>query len=199
MPLGTMTELLILSIGGWSAQRINGEGALLRPVTDMKDEPPKVEMVAIEKPADANIVIGQTHFIKSAEDLYEAMVNSVPGVKFGVAFCEASGPRLVRVEGNDDELKRCATENAMRVGAGHTFFVVMRNAFPVNVLQRIREVPEVCSIFCATANEVVILVAESSKGRGIIGVIDGQPPLGVETDSDAKERKEFLRKIGYKR
>lgn len=165
----------------------------------MKDEPPKVEMVAIEKPADANIVIGQTHFIKSAEDLYEAMVNSVPGVKFGVAFCEASGPRLVRVEGNDDELKRCATENAMRVGAGHTFFVVMRNAFPVNVLQRIREVPEVCSIFCATANEVVILVAESSKGRGIIGVIDGQPPLGVETDSDAKERKEFLRKIGYKR
>jgi len=165
----------------------------------MKDEPPKVEMVAIEKPADANIVIGQTHFIKSAEDLYEAMVNSVPGVKFGVAFCEASGPRLVRVEGNDDELKRCATGNAMRVGAGHTFFVVMRNAFPVNVLQRIREVPEVCSIFCATANEVVILVAESSNGRGIIGVIDGQPPLGVETDSDAKERKEFLRKIGYKR
>lgn len=165
----------------------------------MKDESPKVEMVAIEKPTDANIVIGQTHFIKSAEDLYEAMINSVPGVKFGVAFCEASGPRLVRVEGNDEELKRCATENAMRVGAGHTFFVVMRNAFPVNVLQRIREVPEVCSIFCATANEVVILVAESSKGRGIIGVIDGQPPLGVETDSDAKERKEFLRKIGYKR
>jgi adenosine/AMP kinase len=165
----------------------------------MKGEPPKVEMVAIEKPVDANIVIGQTHFIKSAEDLYEAMVNSVPGVKFGVAFCEASGPRLVRVEGNDDELKRCATENAMRVAAGHTFFVVMRNAFPVNVLQRIREVPEVCNIFCATANEVVILVAESSNGRGIIGVIDGQPPLGVETDSDAKERKEFLRKIGYKR
>jgi len=171
----------------------------LRPVTGMKGDSPRIETVAIEKPADANIVIGQTHFIKSAEDLYEAMVNSVPSAKFGVAFCEASGPRLVRVEGNDDELKRCATENALRVGAGHTFFVVMRNAFPVNVLQRIREAPEVCNVFCATANEVAVVVAESSKGRGIIGVIDGQPPLGVETDNDAKERKEFLRKIGYKR
>jgi len=171
----------------------------LRPVTGMKGDSPRIETVAIEKPADANIVIGQTHFIKSAEDLYEAMVNSVPSAKFGVAFCEASGPRLVRVEGNDDELKRCATENALRVGAGHTFFVVMRDAFPVNVLQRIREAPEVCNVFCATANEVAVVVAESSKGRGIIGVIDGQPPLGVETDNDAKERKEFLRKIGYKR
>ena len=171
----------------------------MRPVTGMKGEPPRIEMVAIEKPSDANIIIGQTHFIKSAEDLYEAMINSVPGVKFGVAFCEASGPRLVRSEGNDDELKGCAVDNALRVGAGHTFFVVMRNAFPVNVLQRIRDVPEVCSIFCATANDVAVVVAESSKGRGIIGVIDGQQPLGVETDSDAKERKEFLRKIGYKR
>jgi adenosine/AMP kinase len=165
----------------------------------MKGEPPKIELVAIEKPVDTNVIIGQTHFIKSAEDLYEAMVNSVPGARFGVSFSEASGPRLVRVEGNDDELKRCASENAMRVGAGHTFFVVMRDAFPVNVLQRIRDVPEVCSIFCATANDVSVVVAESSKGRGIIGVIDGQPPLGVESDSDAKERKEFLRKIGYKR
>jgi len=166
---------------------------------EMKGESLKIETVPIEKPAETNIVIGQTHFIKSAEDLYEAMVNSVPGVKFGLAFCEASGPRLVRVEGNDDELRRCATDNALRVGAGHTFFVVMRNAFPVNVLPRIRDVPEVCSIFCATANDVAVVVAESSKGRGIIGVIDGQPPLDVETDSDAKERKEFLRKIGYKR
>jgi len=171
----------------------------LRAVKGMKGESPRIELVPIEKPADANVVIGQTHFIKSAEDLYEAMVNSVPGVKFGVAFCEASGPRLVRVEGNDDELKDCASENAKRVGAGHTFFVVMRNAFPVNVLTRIRDVPEVCTVFCATANDVAVVVAESSKGRGIIGVIDGQPPLGVETDSDAKERKEFLRKIGYKR
>ncbi len=165
----------------------------------MKGESPRIETVAIQKPADSNIVIGQTHFIKSAEDLYEAMVNSVPGVKFGVAFSEASGPRLVRAEGNDDELRKCAIDNAMRVGAGHTFYVVMRNAFPVNVLQRIKDVPEVCGIFCATANDVSVVVAESSNGRGIIGVIDGQPPLGVETDSDAKERKEFLRKIGYKR
>jgi hypothetical protein len=165
----------------------------------VKAEAPRLELVPIEKPADANVVIGQTHFIKSAEDLYEAMINSVPGVRFGVAFCEASGLRLVRIEGNDEELRRCATENAIRVGAGHTFFVVMRNAFPVNVLQRIKDVPEVCSIFCATANDVTVVVAESSKGRGIIGVIDGQPPLGVETDNDAKERKEFLRKIGYKR
>lgn len=165
----------------------------------MKGEAVRTEIVPIRKPEDANIVIGQTHFIKSAEDLYEAMVNSVPGARFGVAFCEASGPRLVRVEGNDQELMACAAENAMRVGAGHTFFVVMRNAYPVNVLYRIKQVPEVCTIFCATANEVEIAVAESSRGRGIIGVIDGQPPLGVETDSDAKERKEFLRKIGYKR
>ncbi|MDD1746311.1 MAG: adenosine-specific kinase, partial [Methanomassiliicoccales archaeon] len=182
-----------------SAQRINGEGALLRPVKGMKDEPPRIELVPIEKPGDANIIIGQTHFIKSTEDLYEAMVNSVPGVRFGVAFCEASGPRLIRIEGNDDELRKCATENAKKVGAGHAFFVVMRNAFPVNVLPRIRDVAEVCTVFCATANDVEVMVAESSRGRGIIGVIDGQPPLGVETDSDAKERKEFLRKIGYKR
>jgi adenosine/AMP kinase len=164
----------------------------------MKGEPPKIELVTIEKPVDTNVIIGQTHFIKSAEDLYEAMVNSVPGARFGVAFSEASGPRLVRVEvrhGSSDAPPR----TTMRVGAGHTFFVVMRDAFPVNVLQRIRDVPEVCSIFCATANDVSVVVAESSKGRGIIGVIDGQPPLGVESDSDAKERKEFLRKIGYKR
>ncbi len=165
----------------------------------MKGESPRIETVAIEKPADSNIVIGQTHFIKSAEDLYEAMVNAVPGVKFGVAFSEASGPRLVRAEGNDDELRKCAIDNAMRVDAGHTFYVVMRNAFPVNVLQRIKDVPEVCGVFCATANDVSVVVAESSNGRGVIGVIDGQPPLGVETDSDAKERKEFLRKLGYKR
>jgi hypothetical protein len=165
----------------------------------MKGESVGIEAVAIQKPPDTNIVIGQTHFIKSAEDLYEAMVNSVPGARFGVAFCEASGPRLVRVEGNDDELKACAADNAQRVGAGHSFFVVMRNAYPVNVLYRIKQVPEVCTVFCATANDLEVLVAESSRGRGIIGVIDGQPPLGVETDSDAKERKEFLRKIGYKR
>jgi uncharacterized protein len=159
----------------------------------------KTEIVAIEKPDDANIIIGQTHFIKSAEDLYEAMVNSVPGIKFGVAFCEASGPRLVRVEGNDDQLRSCAAGNAMQIGAGHVFVAVIRNAFPLNVLNRIKEVPEVCTVFCATANRVEVVVAESSWGRGIIGVIDGQSPLGVENDEHAKERKEFLRKIGYKR
>jgi hypothetical protein len=159
----------------------------------------RMEIVAIDKPADTNIVIGQTHFIKSAEDLWEAMVNSVPGVEFGVAFCEASGPRLVRVEGNDEGLRACAAQNASRIGAGHTFVVVMRDAYPINVLNRLKQVPEVCNIFCATANELEVVVAETSKGRGIMGVIDGQPPLGVETDDDAKERKEFLRKIGYKR
>ena len=159
----------------------------------------KTEAVRIEKPSDANIIIGQTHFIKSVEDLYEAMVNSVPGIKFGIAFNEASGPRLVRADGNDDDLKRCAVENAGRIGAGHAFVVVIRNAYPVNVLNRIKDVAEVCSIFCATANDLEVVVAESPLGRGIIGVIDGQPPLGVETDEDAKERKEFLRKIGYKR
>lgn len=159
----------------------------------------KTEAIRIEKPSDANIIIGQTHFIKSVEDLYEAMVNSVPGIKFGIAFNEASGPRLVRAEGNEEDLKRCAVENAGRIGAGHAFVVVIRNAYPVNVLNRIKDVAEVCSIFCATANDLEVVVAESPLGRGIIGVIDGQPPLGVETDEDAKERKEFLRKIGYKR
>jgi hypothetical protein len=159
----------------------------------------KTEAVRIEKPSDANIIIGQTHFIKSVEDLYEAMVSSVPGIKFGIAFNEGSGPRLVRAEGNEEDLKRCAVENARRIGAGHAFVVVIRNAYPVNVLNRIKDVAEVCSIFCATANDLEVVVAESSLGRGIIGVIDGQPPLGVETDEDAKERKEFLRKIGYKR
>lgn len=159
----------------------------------------KTEAVRIEKPSDANIIIGQTHFIKSVEDLYEAMVNSVPGIKFGIAFNEASGPRLVRAEGNEEDLKRCAVENAGRIGAGHAFVVVIRHAYPVNVLNRIKDVAEVCSIFCATANDLEVIVVESPLGRGIIGVIDGQPPLGVETDEDAKERKEFLRKIGYKR
>jgi len=154
--------------------------------------------MSVEKPADANVIIGQSHFIKTVEDLYEAMVNSVPQVKFGLAFCEASGDRLVRVEGNDAELMDCAQRNALKVGAGHTFFIVMREAFPVNVLGRIKQVPEVCSIFCATANEVELVVAESALGRGIIGVIDGQMPVGVEGDEDVQKRRGFLRKIGYK-
>ena len=159
----------------------------------------ETEGVPVEIPPDCNIIIGQAHFIKTAEDLYEAMVNSTPSAKFGIAFCEASGPRLVRVEGNDDELKRVAAENALRIGAGHTFVVLLRNAFPVNVLGAIKAVPEVCSIFCATANELRVIVAKDGEGRGVIGVIDGKPPMGVENDENVKERREFLRKIGYKR
>jgi uncharacterized protein len=159
----------------------------------------ETEGVAVEIPQDCNVIIGQSHFIKTAEDLYEAMVNSVPSAKFGIAFCEASGPRLVRVEGNDEDLKRVAANNAMRIGAGHTFVVLLRNAFPVNVLGAIKAVPEVCSIFCATANELKVIVAKEGDGRGVIGVIDGKSPSGVEKDENIKERREFLRKIGYKR
>ena len=159
----------------------------------------ETEGVPVEIPPECNVIIGQSHFIKTAEDLYEAMVNSSPSAKFGIAFCEASGPRLVRVEGNDEELKRVAAKNAMRIGAGHTFVVLLKNAFPVNVLGAIKAVPEVCSIFCATANELQVVVAKDGGGRGIIGVIDGKSPMGVENDANVKERREFLRKIGYKR
>ena len=158
-----------------------------------------IEAVLIEKPDDANVIMGQTHFIKSVEDLYEAMVNSVPSMRFGIAFCEASQDRLVRVEGNDEELSRIASENAMRVGAGHFFIIVIRDAFPINLLGAIRSVPEVCSILCATANEVEVLVASTERGRGVIGVVDGQTPVGVESEEHVRTRKEFLRKIGYKR
>lgn len=154
--------------------------------------------VPVDKPADCNIIVGQSHFIKTAEDLYEAVVTSVPNAKFGVAFCEASGDRLVRIEGNDEDLKECAKRNALKVGAGHTFYVVLRGAYPINLLGRVKDVPEVCNIFCATANELEIVVAESALGRGIVGVIDGQMPVGVETDEDVQKRRGFLRKIGYK-
>lgn len=155
--------------------------------------------VRLEFPENANVIVGQTHFIKTAEDLYEAIVSSVPQARFGVAFCEASGPCLVRVEGNDDRLKKLAAENASRIGAGHTFVVILENAYPINVLNRIKDVQEVCTIFCATANPVDILVAENERGRGIVGVIDGEKPKGTESAKDAEDRKAFLRKIGYKR
>jgi adenosine/AMP kinase len=158
----------------------------------------RTETIELRKPGDANIIVGQSHFIKSAEDIYEALVNAVPGVKFGVAFCEASGDRLIRVEGNDDALKAAAIDNAQRIAAGHTFVVVMSGAFPINVLKNIKDVPEVCGIFCATANQADVLVMETERGRGIIGVIDGQTPLGVEGEEDVKKRREFLRRIGYK-
>ena len=159
----------------------------------------ELESVRLEFPSDANIVVGQTHFIKSVEDIYEAIVNTVPQAKFGVAFNEASGPCLTRVEGNDDELKQVAARMAQAVGAGHTFYVVVRQAFPINLTNAIQNVPEVCGIFCATANPVEVIVARSALGRGIMGVIDGSSPKGVEGPDDVTARHAFLRKIGYKR
>ena len=159
--------------------------------------------VEIATPDDVNIIIGQTHFIKSIEDLYEAMIGSVPGAQFGIAFCEASGPCKIRAEGNNDELKKMAIKNTQAIGAGHSFIICMKECFPLNVLSAIKRVPEVCSIFCATANPVKVVIAESSfgneKGRGIVGVIDGYVPKGVETADDVACRKQFLRDIGYKR
>jgi len=149
-------------------------------------------------PKDANVILGQTHFIKTAEDLYEALVNSVPNIKFGLAFCEASGPCLVRSEGNDPELKKQAENSALQIGAGHSFVIYIKNAFPINVLSAVKDCPEVCSIFCATANPVEVIIGETKQGRGILGVVDGSSPKGVETDKDIANRKEFLRKIGYK-
>lgn len=157
-----------------------------------------IKRVKVEMPAGANVIIGQTHFIKSAEDLYEAMVNSAPKMRFGVAFCEASGPCLVRAEGNDAELKALAARNALNIGAGHSFIIVMQDVFPINVLQAIKNCNEVCGIFCATANPVEVLVVETELGRGIVGVVDGSKPRCIETEEDVKHRKEFLRKIGYK-
>lgn len=159
----------------------------------------ELKSVKVSFPEGANVIIGQTHFIKTAEDLYEAIVGTVPGAKFGIAFCEASGPCLVRVEGNDDKLRNLAAENAMKIGAGHTFVIILENAYPINVLNRIKDVQEVCTVFCATANPVDVIVAETKLGRGVVGVIDGERPKGVETAKDAEDRKAFLRKIGYKR
>jgi len=159
----------------------------------------ELKIARMEFPEDTNIIIGQTHFIKTAEDLYEVMITAVPGAKFGLAFNEASGPCLVRAEGNDSELKALAIKNVKAIGAGHVFVIVLKDAFPINVLNAIKNCPEICSIFCATANEVEIIIAETDLGRGVLGVIDGNSPKGVETDKDIQERKEFLRMIGYKR
>ena len=159
----------------------------------------ELSTVTLEIPENGNLILGQTHFIKSAEDLYEALVNTVPQMKFGIAFNEASGPCLTRVEGNDDALKALAAKNATAIAAGHIFVIVMRDGYPINVLSRIKDVPEVCSIFCATANPVEVVIAQSAQGRGVLGVIDGFPPKGVESAEDAQKRHDFLRKIGYKR
>ncbi|MCK4273231.1 adenosine-specific kinase [bacterium] len=154
--------------------------------------------VQMEIPAEGNIIIGQTHFIKSAEDLYEAITSSVPAAKFGLAFCEASGPCLIRAEGNDEALKEMAVRNARQIAAGHSFVVLLQNAFPINVLNAIKSCPEVCTIFCATANPLQVIVAQSEQGRGVLGVIDGSSPKGIEGPEDVAARKELLRKFGYK-
>jgi adenosine/AMP kinase len=159
----------------------------------------ELKLVPLEVPENGNLILGQSHFIKTAEDIYEAIVNTVPQMKFGVAFNEASGPCLTRVEGNDDALKALAAKNATAIAAGHTFVVVMREGYPINVLGRIKDVPEVCSIFCATANPVQAVIAESEHGRGVLGVIDGVPPKGLEGPEDVEKRRGFLRMIGYKR
>jgi len=154
--------------------------------------------VPMHIPEGANLILGQSHFIKTAEDLYEAVVNTVPGAKFAIAFNEASGPCLIRTEANDDELRQAAIANAQAIGAGHTFVLLIRNAYPINLLGRVRDSFEVCTIHCATANPVEVIVAETAQGRGILGVVDGAKPKGVENDEERKVRHEFLRKIGYK-
>lgn len=159
----------------------------------------QLHLVSITKPAELNIILGQSHFIKTVEDLHEALVNAVPGIRFGLAFCEASGERLVRWSGTDKTLIGLARENALAIGAGHSFIIVLGNGFyPINVLNAIKQVPEVCRIFCATANPVEVIIAESDQGRGILGVIDGSSPLGVEDDAGIVWRKDLLRRIGYK-
>jgi len=159
----------------------------------------ELKSIKIIAPRDTNLILGQTHFIKSAEDLYETLVTGVPGIKFGLAFSEASGKCLVRSDGNDDELVKAAEENALELGCGHSFIIFMRNAYPINVLNAIKNVQEVCNIFCATANPVEVIVAETGQGRGILGVVDGESPKGIESSGEREERKTFLRSIGYKR
>ena len=154
--------------------------------------------VRIDPPKDCNIILGMAHFIKTAEDLYEAIVNSVPDAKFGLGFCESSGPCLVRHEGNDEELRRLAAAKAFEIACGHSFLIYLKNGYPINVLDKIKKTPEVCTIYAATANPLEVIIAETVQGRGIIGVVDGLKSKGIETDSDIKERRQFLRKIGYK-
>ena len=158
----------------------------------------ELKIVNIERPDDTNVIIGQTHFIKTVEDIYEACVNTNPNMKFGIGFCEASGDCLVRFDGNDEELKQIASKNAFAIGAGHSFFLIIRNGFPINVLNTIQNVPEVCHIYAATANPLQVIIAETELGRGIMGVIDGSAPKGIEDEKGINWRKSFLRKIGYK-
>lgn len=158
----------------------------------------EIVSVKIQKPDELNLILGQSHFIKTVEDLHEALVNTVPGIQFGLAFCESSGPCLVRASGTDPELVELAKTNAHALGAGHCFIILLKGAYPVNVLNAVKAVPEVCGIFCASANPVEVVLAETDQGRGILGVIDGLRSQGIEMEKDVAERKEFLRKIGYK-
>jgi uncharacterized protein len=160
--------------------------------------PMELSLVEIDKPDDLNLVLGQAHFIKTVDDLYEALAGSSPHLRFGVAFCESSGPRLIRRSGNDDELVELAVRNLQAIRAGHAFLVFLRDGFPVNVLNQLKQVPEVCRIFCATANPVQIVIATTDRGRAILGVVDGTTPLGVESDEDVAVRRELLRTLGYK-
>lgn len=158
----------------------------------------ELKLVKIKKPEEVNLILGQSHFIKTVEDLYEALVNNVPTIKFGLAFVESSGACKVRSEGNDPELKKLAEDNALEIAAGHSFLVFIRNAYPINVLNAIKNTPEVCGLYCASANPVEVIIAESQMGRGILGVIDGLKPKGIESEEDIVWRREFLRKLGYK-
>lgn len=154
--------------------------------------------VKIEALENCNVILGMAHFIKTVEDLYEALVNAVPNIKFGIGFCESSGPCLVRHEGNDEELRRLAAEKAFEIACGHSFIIFLKNAYPINVLDKIKKVPEVCTIYAATSNPLEVIIAETKQGRGIVGVIDGLKSKGIETEKDIRARKEFLRKVGYK-
>ncbi len=158
----------------------------------------ETHVVHVENPNGLNLILGQAHFIKTVEDLHEALVSAVPGVRFGIAFCESSGPRLVRTAGTDPALVTLAARNAQAIGCGHVFLILLGNAYPINVLGAVRQVPEVCQIYCATANPLDVIVAETEQGRGILGVVDGQSPLGVEGPADVTARHDLLRKIGYK-
>lgn len=157
-----------------------------------------IKVIKIDKPEDVNIIIGQSHFIKTVEDLHEALIGASVSIKFGIGFCESSGPCLVRSEGNDETLKKLAENSAFKIGAGHSFIIAMRGAFPINVLNAVKNIQEVCSVFCATANTVEVLLAETEQGRGVLGVIDGSKPKGIESENDVKARKDLLRKFKYK-
>jgi adenosine/AMP kinase len=158
----------------------------------------EIKIVEIKAPDDCNLILCQSHFIKTVEDVHEALATSIPGLKFGLAFCESSGPCLVRHSGTDEGLEKIASQKALELGAGHSLLILIKDAYPINVLNRIKEIPEVCSIYCATANVVQVILAETEQGRGILGVIDGAKTKGIEGEGDIEERKAFLRKIGYK-